>query len=322
MSRETRRLARETEEFEAALYGTVTRRTLNKALFLTAVASDTAMGYGVELGMNDHPETRVFPHPTSEHTIIVMGGAGNDGIALAEMLQPVFGQYANLLAVRYPENNINPVELDEAIFRTMEEHGLHNPSWYLCSAAGQFAAYSIATHAASPERQARFGRSRVVQLHCSPSSEDDLTSGYKGFAELHGDDLLKRSRLFDLALKGLLAYTVRDGGDTSMVTTQGIHRQLQALRDVDSITGATQIGAIRDIDLADGYLAGAADRFVFVHPSEDPVVNPERALAGWRRICGSVEDVLDLNAPAGKPTHATNVFPRTLDAIFRESLVH
>ncbi len=323
MKSPARRAATETEGFEQVLYATPTRRELLRTFGLAILAADTLGGYLAERQMTSSPEAKVYLNPDSDQTIITMGGWANDGIALGDQLAPVFGQYASVIAIRYAETEIDPVALHDVIFGTMEEHGLHNPSFYLNSGAGLYGAYAIHRHAGDPASQAKFGRTRVVELHDSPSSEHDMVLASRVEMLSRADLVAKYSRLLNLALKVTLNVVLpgAEYRDPSLVSAEGAGNQHAAMKRTDLITAVTEIEAIRSINLPPGYLKGAADHFVCIHPAsaDEQLVVPELSVAGWRRICGEVRDVLDTNAPAG-PSHATSTFPRTLDNIFREYL--
>ncbi len=299
-----------------------TRRKLIKLGLLTAVAADTAGGFAVERGMNHHPEADVYLNPDSDQTIIIGGGWANDGRVLGEMLAPVLGDFANIIAIKYADDNVDSTELHNLVFSTMRENGLRNPSWYLNSSAGLFLAGSMALHAHDPASQQEFGPTQIAVFHDSPHSEADLNNQGWFFANTRADALLKRSRVFNWLFGLGMRATLRgaDFRDPAYVSYADAQAMKDGMAAADSITASAQMAGMRDINLPDGYLHGAARRFFFVHSEgeSNDTNDSASALRGWRGTCGEVEEIIDPYAPANK--HAPSTYPHILRTIFYTNL--
>jgi hypothetical protein len=266
---------------------------LTAAALIGAGLADQGAGFLYEIfGMRDYPEVEVARNPHSQRTTIIVGGEGNDGIAIARAMSPYLLPIGSVLGVRYAQTNVAAKPLAAAINTALNRSGLqaNRIDAYLNSAAGPIMA--------EPLRQlARARQLGTVVLDGSPHNAGDIRGFLGGLIQDHAD-VLEHSRAITLLSHIFSNSTQPPARDKAPgVPLRYAEANRRAIVNADAITLGTEAAAIRN-GVPAGALYNLAQEFVYLHgQGDDPLINNARALAGWRLACGAVREITDPYRP-------------------------
>ena len=277
------------------------------AALVDSAIIDQAGGFWREQYLTKTPEVEVHRNPKVARTILVAGGLANNGIDMGRAMRGALSPLGSILAVRYAETNLRSDLLHGAITDALDAHGLADQpiDTYCNSAAGIFLAQTVRWLAADGRR---FG---TMVLDCCPANVHDI-EGIQGLAVRGRLDILRYSRAFNVFMQFASNHVLPPPSDRDPDVPESLaaaHRR--AIVRTDSITSGMEAAYMRAHPVLPGSLAGIAERTVFMHAPQDPLVNFRTAVPAWRRACGSLEEVVDPARPAfshaAGPTHPRGV---------------
>jgi hypothetical protein len=286
------------------------------ALSGMAIVADQAAGFlHRQTSMSDQPSIEAQINPDSDRTILVAGGMGNDGIAVARSLgNNYLLNIGSILGIRYAQRNIGTKQLVDQVDRTIDEYGLRDNRFdvYLGSAAGVIMAEPLR------ELSKRIHLGTVILDGC-PHSKDDVSRPFRDLLSAHLD-VIKHSRIFNYLTHIASNIQMPPATDKAAdIPLECAEANRTAIITADSITLGIQAAAIRR-SVMPGLLMNTADEFVYVHSQgNDPLVDNTKAITGWGLIAQPLREVEDpyrsVNSHASGPG-----YPRGLVEILQGNL--